>query len=351
MSFYYDDGFKLFTQVLETRLENQPAYTEEDLARHQRPQIKQLVALEKKFRKTLLAHKSGPTIYKEFVEMICVEKGNILSARPYFRERQEVFTEFISTALKKGSASGIYRFRVNWMFIAWVLKQRNWRPMSEVRLISNEIYKIRKALLEENLPLAISQARTFFGSTPRSHMEFMDIVQVQCQGLLLAIDKFCPPSDEKSMTDDESLDAYRSFRAVAIGIMSRDRVNDYSQTLIHYYPRDRQKIYWANKMLRQFVDEINHEIIADEINLNLKESEKTNPEEIADLLATATTVSADYASEPEGDTVVESAVGDEALRPDIVAENNDLHEQLANAVTGLTLFEKKILKLQGVTYD
>lgn len=349
MSYYYDDGFKLFTQVLETKLENQPAYTEEDLARHQRTQIRQLVALEKKFRKTLLAHKSGPTLYKEFVELICVEKGNILSARPYFRERQDVFTEYISSALKKGSATGIYKFRINWLFISWVMKQRKWRPQSEIRLISNEIYEIRKALLEENLPLAISQARGFYGSTPRSHMEFMDIVQVQCQGLLLAIDKFCPPTDERGMTDEESLDAYRSFRAVAIGIMSRDRVNDYSQTLIHYYPRDRQKIYWANKMLRKFVDEVDHEIIANEINLNLKANEKTTPEEIADLLATSTTVSADYAAEPEGDTVVESAVGDENLRPDVVAESNDLHEQLGEAMVGLTLFEQKFLQLQGVT--
>lgn len=54
----------------------------------------------------------------------------------------------------------------------------------------------------------------------------MDIVQIHCQALLLSIDKFCPPN-EKEMTEQEALDAYQSFRAVAIGIMRRDRVNHY----------------------------------------------------------------------------------------------------------------------------
>jgi DNA-directed RNA polymerase specialized sigma subunit len=351
MSNFYDDGFKLFTQALEIRLDRAGTFEDEaDLARHQRAQIRALVNKENEFRKTLLAHRSGPSIYREFVELICETKGNILSARPYFRERQAVFTEFISSALKKGSATGIYKYRINWSFVSWVLSVRNWRPSSPIRVLANEIFAMRKELLEENLPLAISQARAFYAATPRSHLTFMDVVQIQCQGLLLAIDKFCPPN-EKGMTEEESLDAYRSFRAVAIGIMSRDRVNDYSQTLVHYYPGDRQIIYWANKMLRKFPEDVDHGIIAEEINKNLsgkKNLKKVSADEVADLLATASTVSADYSTEPDGDTVVESAFGDESLRPDVIAEQDSAHNSLMDAIPTLALVERKLLALKGI---
>lgn len=348
MSFYYDDGFKLFTQTLESVLANKPTLTEEELAVHQRDQIRRLVSLETQFRKTLQAHRSGPAVYNEFVTMICEEKGNILSARPYFRERQKTFTKYISKALKRRSAPGLYKFRINWTFIAWVMKRRKWGAASGLPELANEIYKVRRQLLEENLPLSISQARGFYGSTPRSHLSFMDIVQIQCQGLLLAIDKFCPPS-ERGMSEKESLDAYRGFRAVAIGIMIRDRVNDYSQTLVHFYPRDRQKIYWANKMLRRFIDEVDHNVIADEINLNLTEDDKTTAEEVADLLVTASVVSADYTADPDGESVVDLAVGDASLRPDVRAETDSLHSSLLHAMQDLTIVENKLLKLKGVS--
>lgn len=347
MSYYYDEAFKNFTNTLEVTLADQPDYTDDELIRHQRAQIKRLVALETEFRKTLIAHGSGPKVYKDFVEMICVEKGNILSARPYFRERQEIFTASISKALKKGHSAGLYKFRMNWTFIAWIMKSRNWRNKKILDLVA-QIAAARNEILEQNLPLAISQARGFFAATPRSHLSFMDVVQIQCQGLLLAIDKFCPPN-EKEMTDQESLDAFRSFRAVAIGIMRRDRVNDYSQTLMHFYPRDRQKIYWANKMLKRFVDEVDHEVIAAEINNHAENKyDKTTAEEIADLLATASTVSADYSTEPDGDTVLDLAIGDETLRPDLKVEADELHFELMKAVGSLTCVEQKLLAMKGI---
>lgn len=348
MSHIFSDGFKNFAQSLERRLADEPDLSEVELARQQRRQLKALVVLERKFQDALLAHRSGATVYEEFVEWICSDRGNILSARPFFRERQDVFTKHISVALKSKSARRLYKWKINWSFISWVLQRRNWKPGSPITTISKEIFEARKEILEQNLPLAISQARVFFSSTPRSHLTFMDVLQIQCQGLLLAIDKFCPP-DEKGMTDEESLDAFRSFRAVAIGIMRRDRVNDYSQTLIHYYPGDRQKIYWANKLLRRYVDEIDYQEIATEINHKLKaEQEHTTPEEVADLLAKASTVSADYSVDPEGDTVVESAIGDEELRPDVRAERANLLNSLGTAINKLSLVEIKLLRLKGI---
>lgn len=345
---YFDDGFKVFAKGLETILADQPDYTSDELIRHQRRQIRNLVDLETRFRKILLAHRDGPATYRAFVDLICKKKGNILSARPYFRERQETFTAYISKALKAQSATGLYKFKVNWTFISWVLNSRQWKN-KELLDIAEQIQKARNELLEQNLPLAISQARGFYAATPRSHLSFMDVVQIQCQGLLLAIDKFCPP-DEKGMTDQESLDAYQSFRAVAIGIMRRDRVNDYSQTLMHFFPKDRQMIYWINKMMRQFVNEVDHGIVSKEINRNLPEKEAITPETVADLIAAATTVSADYVSEPDGESVVDLAAADASFRPDNRVEATDLTQELGVAIKkGLTLTETKLLQLKGIT--
>lgn len=348
--YYYDDGFKIFAQGLEAVLAKVAPVTEHELIVKQRAQIKELVSLESKFRRTLIAHKKGPETYRQFVEHICVERGNILSARPYFRERQEVFTEFISKGLKRGSGPSLYKFKINWTFISWVVKSQGWldsKSGEELRNLVTKIKKSRTQLLEETLPFAISQAKGFYASTPRSHLTFMDIVQIQSQGLLLAIDKFCPPND-KGMTEEQSLEAFRGFRAVAIGIMRRDRVNDYSQTLMHFYPRDRQKIYWANKMLRRFTDQVDHGQISIEINTNLPTSEHTNSEEVADLLAAASTVSADFSLDPEGETVVDMAVAEESMRPDFRAEQNELHETLFESIRTLTLLENKLLKLKGI---
>jgi DNA-directed RNA polymerase specialized sigma subunit len=347
--YYYDDGFKVFASTLEATLADMPSYNEEELIRHQRAQIKNLVALETEFRKTLIAHKWGPAVYADFVDHICIERGNILSARPYFRERQTVFTAKISKALKKGSPTGLYKYRVNWTFISWVLECRKWAPKSPLRVLAQQILDIRSELLEQNIPLAVSQAKLFFASTPRSHLTFMDVVQIQCQGLLLAIDKFVPPV-EKGMSDAESLEAFRGFRAVAIGIMRRDRVNDYSQTLMHFYPGDRQKIYWANKMTRRYVDEVDHAAIATEINLNLPEAQHTSSEDVSKLVAAASTVSADYAVDSESDSVVESTFGDDCFRPDVRAESEQLHNVLFDSIAKLSMLEIKLLKLKGIRH-
>ncbi len=341
----FGDGFKVFATALEHRLADQPELTEEELLRKQRDQLRALVAAERDFQTLLLEHRYGPKTYEDFVAWIRDDRGNILSARPFFRERQSTFTEHISGALKAGNVKKLYKWRINWSFVAWVLKLRSWN--AEIRGAADKIQACRQELLEENLPLAISQARQFWASTPRSHLSFMDVTQIQCQGLLLAIDKFCPPN-ERGMTDSESLDVYRSFRAVAIGIMRRDRVNDYSQTLIHYYPGDRQKIYWANKALRRYVDGIDYEEISKDINQRLGSTGSTNAEEVADLLATASTVSADYAADPDGETVIESAIGSDDLRPDVRAERSNLLSTLGSAIQQLSLAEIKLLKMKGI---
>jgi DNA-directed RNA polymerase specialized sigma subunit len=346
-------GFRTFAGNLEQTLLRYEPIPEGQLLYHQRNQLRELVATETALRKTLIDHPWGPGIYRDFVQFICDERRNILAARPYFRERQDIFSSQISGILKKRREKGLYKYRFNWTFIAWLLSARKWPAGGQIRKLANKIQSIRQALLEQNLPLAISQARIFWNTTPKSHLTYMDIVQIQCQGLLLAIDKFVPPTpaQEKRMTEAASLKAYQSFRAVAIGIMRRDRVNSYSETSLHFFPPDRQKIYRANKHLRKFPSEVDYTQLAKLVNKDLQESEspcQTNPAELMSLLAASSTVSGDFAAEPEGETVIESTAGDNSLRPDTITEQHNLSNVLYQHINKLPLVERKLLKMKGI---
>jgi DNA-directed RNA polymerase specialized sigma subunit len=347
--FTNEQHFKLFTENLEVTLRKYGEIPKETLLELQRKQIKRLLDLEDQFRLAVLAHKWGPKVYREFVNYICCQRRNILAARPYFRERQTLFTRRISPALKKRDAEAIHPFRINWSFISFIMNQRNWGK--KIVGIVKEISKIRTELLEQNLPLAINQSRTFFNCTPTSHLSFMDIVEIEAMGLLLAIDKFVPPND-KHMSNKKSLETYRKFRAVAIGIMTRDRVNQYSETLIHFYPKDKMKIYRANKVMRTFGGNVDYEKLSGMVNKELDECDRTTPEEIAQLVTVSSIVSANCPVPKDSSTIdrtdIKSYHSDIESNPDQMYEKMEVSNVLHNKISDLTLSEQKLLKMKGI---
>jgi hypothetical protein len=343
-----DNHFKIFAGNLEQAMSKYDTVSDKGRLAHQRGQIRELVLLETELRETLITHPWGPGVYRDFVKFICDKRKNILAARPYFRERQEVFTRYISSALKKRNDKSLYRFRFNWSLVEFILHARKWHPNSKVAVLARRIAALRSEILEQNLPLAISQARIFWANTPKSHLSYMDIVQIQCQALLLAIDKFVPPND-KRMSDKASLLAFRNFRAVAIGIMARDRVNAYSETLVHFYPKDKAKIYRALKALRRQVGDVDYEKLAKQINEELDDDKcRTDAPEIASLIAAGSTVSADYNPDPEGETVVESFAAEDSNRPDQMFEDEQARRVMQFAISELSLFDQKLLRMKGV---
>jgi len=343
-----DKHFKLFASNLEQALEKYEAVEDEALLAHQREQIRRLVSLETKLREVLIKHPWGPGVYKDFIKFIRDKRKNVLAARPYFRERQGVFTRHISVALMNRNDKALYRYRFNWSFVDYVLNARKWPQGGKVASLAREIASARQELLEQNLPLAISQARIFWAGTPKSHLSYMDVVQIQCQALLLAIDKFVPPND-KRMSEKASLAAFRVFRAVAIGIMRRDRVNAYSETLIHFYPKDKAIIYRALKILRKTVGDVDYDKLAKEVNKELdNEKIKTNGKEVAGLVAGASTISADFSPDPDGETIIDTYPEEHETRPDTMMEEHQALTTMRVASENLSLLDKKLLRLKGV---
>lgn len=336
-----EDHFKTFAQQLERAIAKYGDLSEEDFTAKQKAQVEGLVALETEFRSTLIKHADGNKIYKQFVNFICHEKKNILAARPYFRERQEVFTNEISSFLKKKDEVGLYAYHFNYHFVQFVMRARKWSQTAKLRVLARKIERARTELVEMNMPLAISRARLFWSKTQRSHLDFMDLIQIAAEGLMSAIDKFVLPYSPV-------------FRAVAIGRMLGNFIEQYSETKIHFYPTDKRKIYRANKVAHKFGHTIDYQKLADEVNKGVEGAQKTTAAEIADLLAAASCLSVDITHPSskqgeEGTEMIERISSPPEQRPDESTEMNEAYNVMFDAAKKcLSLFEIKFLRLRGL---
>lgn len=315
----------------------------------QKKQMETLVALETEFRKTLISHSLGNWAYRRFVHFICEEKRNILAARPYFRERQKLFTDEISKALKKRNEKTLYKFHANFQFILYVMRLRPWKPGSPVTRLYNKIQALRNELIETNMPLALNRSRIFFSHTPASHLAYMDLMQISSEGLMSAIDKYCLPFSS-------------NFRSVIIGRIVGNFIENYSETQLHFYPTDKRKIYRANKFAGKHVDGIDFEKLTKEVNHEVDAVYRTNPDEIASLMAAASCVSADtgtvkgLSSDGEGTMgssvpkLVDRFQAPDDTRPDVRVEEHQAMTAMQNAIAGvLTLRERKVLRMRGMS--
>jgi DNA-directed RNA polymerase specialized sigma subunit len=339
---YNDEHFRFFAGSLERAIEKYGGLDEITVVERQKEQIETLVSLEKQFRKTLINHPWGPGCYKAFVHKIIYDERNILAARPYFRERQDVFTSKISKALKKERDKSLYQFHFNFRFVQFVLNLRKWPKGSQIVKLGQQIVDLRTEIIEMNMPLAISRARIFYSKTPKAHLSYMDFIQISCEGLMSAVDKFCLPYS-------------KVFRSVAIGRMVGNFIEHYSETLVHFYPQDKRKIYRANKLVGKYggIDEVQYDLLVNEINSDVvADNHKTDESEIASLMAAASCVSTDSAAptddETEGAGVLDHYPAEESQRPDNLCEAIDTQNALEAALVRLTTMERKLLRMKGI---
>lgn len=333
-----DTHFRKFAVTLENEIHRYG--TIDDFNKHQKRQIRQLIRLEDELRATLVKqHVVGDKMYRAFVKYICDDKNNILAARPFFRERQKVFTKYISPALKKRDIDKLKKFRFNFTFVQFILGSHDWRPNAKVVRLAKKISEIRWDLVTLNLPLAISRARIFFSRTPRSHLEYMDLVDIACEGLMNAVDKYVPSKNAGA------------FPSVAIQRMTGNFIEAYSETEIHFYPVDKRKLYRANKLLGRGGDADMTKLV-DKVNDGVESAGRTNAEELTGLLAAQSCVSADVqVQEGEEKVRVEERFQAPAeSQPDTICEDMDGMRTMVQAIAQLSVLEQKILRLRGVSF-
>jgi DNA-directed RNA polymerase specialized sigma subunit len=344
-----DEHLHAFAGWLEVAIDRYGDLSEETIVERQKRQLEALDGLEEEFRRTLIAHKWGKNVYRDFVSFIRDEKENILAARPYFRERQKVFTKRISPVLKERDWQALQEFHFNYNFVRFVIHSRKWWPGSRIFAIYQEIVNIRRDLILMNLPLVITRSKIFKDNTPPAHLSYMDFIQIASEGLISAVDKFVLPYDPK-------------FRNVAIGRMIGNFIENYSETVLHFFPSDKRKIYRANKILRRWGrDNIDFEKLAEEVNQDpkkpgklIKSSLRTNAEEISGLVAASSTVlaSAYAGAETEGgdeEPLDNMATAPIESNPDHRFEKEEALDKMRNAIyQRLSLREIKLLRMRGL---
>lgn len=340
-----DNHFRLFAKTLEKAIAKYQHVPRAELAVRQKQQVEGLVELENDFKRVLLAHPWGASVYEDFVKYIRDEKRSILAARPFFRERQTVFTSDIAVALKQRQAPALYRFGFNYQFVRFVMRVRTWSSVegsSELLKLAEAISNSRLELAEMNMPLAISRARIFWSRTPQAQLSYMDLVQITAEGLLSGIDKYVLPYGPQ-------------FRHMVIGRMLGNLIEQYSETLVHFFPADKRKIYRANKALSRCGAGPDFERVAEEVNRGVDSKQLTDAYEIQDLVAAASTVSADapvrQVEADRGESMpLDMFQADEDTRPDVRMESREAQVRVAEMVSGLSLLEQKLLRLKGISY-
>lgn len=340
--FDYDDSviFRDFAKSLKLAISRYDEITEENRLERQKNQVETLIGLESQFREALIKHPNGMETYKGFIKYITETKKNVLAARPFFRERQKIFSSQITEDLQNRNAKGLFKYHFNWYFINFVLNFREWEAESDVVKLAKQIRKIRLELVETNLPLAINRARIFWSSTPKSQLSYMDMVQICAEGLMNGIDKFVLPYS-------------KVFRSVAIGRMVGNLIESYSETLVHFYPTDKRKLYKANKIIHEFADNVDFDKLAQRINAVVDGKQQTSASEIAHLMGAASTVSADSVAptverEDEHLPALDRFTASDDVRPDNQYEETETKHVLHDAIRQLSLMERKLLRLKGI---
>jgi DNA-directed RNA polymerase specialized sigma subunit len=329
----HDDNaiFRFFIRTMNDILEE----NEEVDGRNQRVLLEDLFRLEDDFRITLISEPQGKVIYSDFVNFIKNEKGNILSARIYFRERQDIFSSKISNSFKTDKAYLLYRFKINYNFAKWVCDRYKGPKAKRLGIIYKKIIDIRKVLCENNIPLAINRAKIFWSKTPSSHLEYMDFIQNANEGLMNAIDKFVPP--------------YKTvFRSVAIGRMTLNMLTDHNATVVKMSPTEKRILYRANnaRVKAKLTD------IDDVLEYVQQSFKNVTKEKLESILSSATGVaSLDKESDDESVSLKDTMEFD-GPDPEQSLITRESTYNVHKALKSTPMLEMKIIKMKfGVELD
>lgn len=307
-----------------------------EFTKKQKFQVERMMELEETFRKTINTYKQSDKVYYKFLIYIKIEKGNILMARPFFRENSKTFGKDISPAFKDGDVQKIKEFNINYKLIQFIIE--NWRGNIPQKALDawKEHQEIRKQLIENSMPMAINEAMKFYKAVPKTHVTLMDMINASISGLCIGVDKWVGP--------------FRTvFRSVCLSRMKSNIMDVYNQTFLHYYPSDKKIIYKSNLLkAREKIED--PDILLKNINEYLKENNDKRVlknHELQDLLNGSSLESIEMQTEDDGFTVYDTYI-DERNNIENNVEKFDLFKKVLLGCEKLPLLERKILKLKGV---
>lgn len=303
-----------------------------------RQYMNSIISYEEKFKTILLSSVEGEAVYLEFMKFILDDedggKGNMLSARVYFRERQNTFSNELYPAFHKNDATELYKFDINYRFCVWSLERYKGPHRKKLLNIVQKIIPLRHVICENNLPLAISRAKIFSGSGARKVSNaWMDTIQMAAEGLMVAIDKFVP-AEGKVKTN-------REFNGVAIGKMGLEMQDGHSQTLVKLPPKEKRILYRARKAQQKCAGATSKEVAE-----YVKESFKDVKEEDIQRIEAAANGVASIDHKPDGQYSIGDRYVDSTMGLEEKVENKELSDKILTVMRGLSIVEKKIVLMK-----
>jgi DNA-directed RNA polymerase specialized sigma subunit len=303
-------------------------------------------ALEKKFKYHISKYKQTVNIYHKFVRFIVEENGNILSARPYFREKSTVFSKGITKAIREDNAEALMEFDINYQLIDFIVQNWKGNLPERAKRYYDDFIEARRILIENNLPLAINRAKLFYRKTPRSHLSLLDLIDICTYGLISGIDKY--------------VGGYtKVWRSVCIGRMVGYMIEEYSKTFLRMYPTDKKILYRVNALRHRLkIEDVT------ELTKAVNESFEKDDEEgkkipnlpisevhIRTLLNGSSYISADTSDNDDDNNNISMYDYTTDFKNDQLEDSaiqKDLLEKVMLATKNLTNIEKKIIRLKGV---
>lgn len=307
----------------------------------QKEQVEELLDAEKKFKETVIKYRQSTEVYKKFLQKICIQNKNILSARPFFRESAITFSKKITPAIKAEDIETLKSFNINYQLIKFIRDSWLGPFPKRAQQLFERVYKARTRLIEDNMPLAVNRAKLFYRKTPKGHLNLMDMINICAMGLAAGVDKWCGTYSPV-------------FRSVAIGRMVGNLIDSYSETMLHFYPSDRRVLYKAHSLRgRKGIDDVVQ--LTEAVKTGFKEDAKEgksipktniNPSELNSLLNAASVVSTDSSTE-EGFGVYHFTIDPNQDILDNYIQKETVNKMLTLAKS-LPILHRKILKLKGV---
>lgn len=311
----------------------------------QKQQVEELLQAEKDFKNLILTYKQSTAIYKKFLQKVKIRNGNILSARPYFREASKNFSKNITPCIKANDIEKLKTFDINFHLVKFIKESWLGPFPKKAEFLYQRVFNAREKLIVLNMPLAINRAKLFYRKTPKSHLSLMDMIGICAAGLLAGIDKYVGPYTTV-------------FRSVAIGRMVGNLIADYSETMLHFYPTDRRILYKANAIRgRQGIDDIDE--LTEAVNKAFKDDEKegiTGIKQEIDvsylhhLMQASSPISAEQTMHTDDDSVhnIYDSTADDTKDIETAYIEKEMMGRMLHSISRLPIIHRKILKLKGI---
>lgn len=297
----------------------------------QNEQMQILFKYEKQFQDILISTEKGQHLYEQFISYIVDECQNILNSRIFFRERQATISDQIFPLIKAGNYKGLQKFRINFYFVTWILKNYPHKPRKDLLDLKDKIVQTRQLVLQESLPSVIHAVKTFTDKFEYSNLEYMDFIQAATEGFLSAIDQYEPPYK-------------KNFGAVVVYRMKLFMMEAHNEPFLKIEQQNKRVLYRIRKAQNEMrIEDMNEKDIK-RIQKYVNQSFKGKTvKDIKHLVSSANLVN--FHDIFESDITVEGEMIHETTPESYMIKNNMLNS-LVRSWKDLTLFEQKLLLLK-----